>query len=144
MQWICGPFVLATIIMPFERLFVLRHSLITLLYFIQIYIFVPLIQTSSHFNAFHTFFTFHQLFHMYNSRQNILLIPDIRCRWSVKARNKIFVFNYNYNYSNNILLSNFYSQRNLPWNLRANLLQFTMINGVAGTRNRALVTTQWL
>ena len=66
---------------------------------------------------------------MYNSTQNILLIPDIGCRWSMKARNKIFVSDYNYNYSNNILLSNYYSQRNLPWNLRANLLQFSMING---------------
>ena len=47
----------------------------------------------------------------------------------MKARNKIFVSDYNYNYSNNILLSNYYSQRNLPWNLRANLLQFSMING---------------
>ena len=32
------------------------------------------------FLRFHTFFTFHQLFDMYNSTQNILLIPDIRCR----------------------------------------------------------------
>ena len=35
-------FVLKTIIMPFKRLFVLSHSLIRSLYFIPIYIFIPL------------------------------------------------------------------------------------------------------
>ena len=46
MQRICGPFVLKTIIMPFKRLFVLWHSLIRSLYFIQVYIFKPLIQSA--------------------------------------------------------------------------------------------------
>ena len=36
MQRICGPFVFQTIIMPFKGLFVLWHSLIRSLYFIQI------------------------------------------------------------------------------------------------------------
>ena len=46
MQRICGPFVLKTIIMPFKRLFVLWHSLIRSLYFIQVYIFIPLIHSA--------------------------------------------------------------------------------------------------
>ena len=46
MQRICGPFVFQTIIMPFKRLFVLWHSLINRsLYFIQVYIFIPLIHS---------------------------------------------------------------------------------------------------
>ena len=42
-QWICGPFVSKTIIiiMPFNRLFVLWHTLTRSLYFIQVYIFIP-------------------------------------------------------------------------------------------------------
>ena len=43
MHRICRAFVLETIIMPFKRLFVLWHSLIRSLYFIQVYIFIPLI-----------------------------------------------------------------------------------------------------
>ena len=46
MQRICGPFVFQTIIMPFKRLFVLWHSLIRSLYFIQVYIFIPLIHSA--------------------------------------------------------------------------------------------------
>ena len=46
MQRICGPFVLKTIIMPFKRLFVLWHSLIRSLYFIQVYIFISLIHSA--------------------------------------------------------------------------------------------------
>ena len=46
MQRTCGPFVFQTIIMPFKRLFVLWHSLINRsLYFIQVYIFIPLIHS---------------------------------------------------------------------------------------------------
>ena len=39
-------FVLKTVIMPFKRLFVLWHSLIKSLYFIQVYIFIPLIHSA--------------------------------------------------------------------------------------------------
>ena len=46
MQRICGPFVLKTLIMPFNILFVLWHSLIRPLYFIQVYIFIPLIHSA--------------------------------------------------------------------------------------------------
>ena len=53
-QRICGPIVLKTIIMPFNRLFVLWHSLTRSLYFIQVYIFIPLINSASFFRAFHT------------------------------------------------------------------------------------------
>ena len=55
MQRICGPFVLQTIIMPFKRLFVLWHSLIRSLCFIQVYIFIPLIHSAPFLRAFHTF-----------------------------------------------------------------------------------------
>ena len=46
MQRICGPFVLKIIIMPFKRLFVLWHLLIRSLYFIKVYIFIPLIHSA--------------------------------------------------------------------------------------------------
>ena len=46
MQRICGPFVLKTIIMPFKRSFDLWHSLIRSLYFIWVFIFIPLIHSS--------------------------------------------------------------------------------------------------
>ena len=46
MQCICGPLVLKTIIMSFRRLFVLWHSLIRSLYYIQVYIFIPLIHSA--------------------------------------------------------------------------------------------------
>ena len=46
MQGICRPLVLKTIIMSFKRLFVLWHSLIRSLYFIQVYIFTPLIHSA--------------------------------------------------------------------------------------------------
>ena len=48
-QRICGPFVLKTIIInhfAFEVLFVLCHSLIRSLYFIQVYIFIPLMHSA--------------------------------------------------------------------------------------------------
>ena len=46
MQRTCGPCVFQTIIMSFKRLFVLWHSLINRsLYFIQVYIFIPLIHS---------------------------------------------------------------------------------------------------
>ena len=46
MQRIWRPFALKTIVMPFKRLFVLWHSLIRYLYFIQVYIFIPLIHSA--------------------------------------------------------------------------------------------------
>ena len=56
MQRDCGPFVFQTIIMPFKRLFVLWHSLIRSLYFIQVYGFIPLIYSAPFLRALHTFY----------------------------------------------------------------------------------------
>ena len=58
-QRTCGPFVMKTIIMPVKTIFVLWHSLIRSLYFIQVYIFIPLIHSC----VLH--FTLHQFFLMY-------------------------------------------------------------------------------
>ena len=62
MQRICEPFVLKTIIMPFERLFVLWHPLIRSLSFIQVYIVIPGIHFApflrlSHILLYTNFFT---------------------------------------------------------------------------------------
>ena len=64
MQRICGPFVSKTIIMnhfPFERLFVLWHSLIRSLYFIQVY-FLYLRIHSAPFLRFSLYFTYTYFF----------------------------------------------------------------------------------
>lgn len=63
-----------------DYLYTFRETLCleTLPYYIVVF------HSNLYFCASHTnfvpFFTFHQLFHMYNSTQNILLIPDIGCR----------------------------------------------------------------
>ena len=55
MQRICGPFVLKTIIMPFKRIFDLWHSLIRSLYFIWVYIFIPVIHSAPFLRFSHIF-----------------------------------------------------------------------------------------
>ena len=104
MHRICGPFVLKTIIMPFKRLFVLWHSLIRSLYFIQIDIFIPLTHSApflrfSHILLYTNFFTF-------VTTRNIFLIPD-----DAVARNLIIIFNFSSQrpHLNYIFLSNVYS-----------------------------------
>ena len=62
MQRICGPFVLKTVIISFERIFVLWHSLIWSFYFIQAYI-LYLWYIPPHSCAFYTF-CLHQFFHI--------------------------------------------------------------------------------
>ena len=73
------------------------------LYFIQIHISIPVIQTSPIF--------FHQFFHILTLTRNIFLIPNNGVDRSAKARNIIVNFNCNSlrPHSNNILLSNVYS-----------------------------------
>ena len=62
-QQTCEPFVLKTIIIiPLKRIFVLWHSLIRSLYFIQVHIFIPLIITFRLILALFTQFTVHQFF----------------------------------------------------------------------------------
>ena len=89
MQRICGPFVLKTIIKPFKRLFVLWHSLIRSLYFIQVYIFIPLSDTFRPILALFTHFTGHQFFLMHITTRNIFLIPG-----DAVSRNLIIVYNF--------------------------------------------------
>ena len=60
-QRICGPFVFQTIIMPFKRLFVLWHSFIRSLYFIQVYIFIYTFNTFRPILALFTHFTLHDI-----------------------------------------------------------------------------------
>ena len=88
-QRICGPIVLKTIIMPFNRLFVLWHSLTRSLYFIQVYIFIPLINSASFFRAFHTSYFTPFFFLMYITTRNIFLIPV-----DAVARNLIIILNF--------------------------------------------------
>ena len=88
-QRICGPIVLKTIIMPFNRLFVLWHSLTRSLYFIQVYIFIPLINSASFFRAFHTSYFTPFCFLMYITTRNIFLIPV-----DAVARNLIIILNF--------------------------------------------------
>ena len=88
-QRICGPIVLKTIIMPFNRLFVLWHSLTRSLYFIQVYIFIPLINSAPFFRAFHTSYFTLFFFLKYITTRNIFLIPV-----DAVARNIIIILNF--------------------------------------------------
>ena len=113
MQRICGPFVFQTIIMPFKRLFVLWHSLIRSLYFIQVYIFIPLIHSApflrfSHILLYTNFFT-------YITTRNIFLIPD-----DAVARNLIIIFNFSSQrpHLNYIFLSNVYSFDTMEFSMK--------------------------
>ena len=118
MQRICGPFVLKTIIMPFKRLFVLWHSLIRSLYFIQVYIFIPLIHSApflrfSHILLYTNFF--------------LRILP----REDAVARNLIIVYNFSSQrpHLNYLFLSNVYSfdtfEFSMKHNISTNLLIFT-------------------
>ena len=121
MHRICRPFFFKTIIMPFERLFVLWHSLIRSLYFIQVYIFIPLIH-SAPFLRFWRILLYNNFFLC--TTRNIFLIPH-----DTVAQNLIIIFNLSSQrpHLNYIFLSNVYSliQWNFPWNISPNLLIFT-------------------
>ena len=88
MQRVCGPFLLKTIIMPFKRLFVLWHSLIRSLYFIQIYIFIPLTHSAPFLRFSHTLL-YTNFFLVYITTRNTFLIPD-----DAVARNLIIFFDF--------------------------------------------------
>ena len=104
-QGTCGPFVLKTIIMPFNRIFVLWHSLIRSLYFIQVYIFIPLIHSAPFLRAFHIFY-FTPIFSSVYNYAKYLFIPD-----DAVARNLIIIFNFSSQrpHLNYTFLSNVYS-----------------------------------
>ena len=92
-------------ITPFKRLFVLRDSLIRSLYFIQVYIFIPLIH-SAPFLRFSHILLYPQFFLVYITSQNIFPIPD-----EIVVRNSIiiFIFSSRRPHLNYIFLSNVYS-----------------------------------
>ena len=107
MHGIWRAFVLETIIMPFERLFIPWHSLIRSLYFIQVY-------TSDTFRSnlvLLTHFTLHQFFPMYITTRNIFLIPD-----DTIARN--FNFSSQRPHLNYIFLSNVYSFDTMEFSMK--------------------------
>ena len=62
--------------MPLKRLFVLWHSLIRSLYFIQVYILIPLIH-SAPFSRFSHILLYTNFFLMYITTRNVFLIPDV-------------------------------------------------------------------
>ena len=115
MQWICGPFVFQTIIMPFKRLFVLWHSLIRSLNFIQVYIFIPLIHSAPFLRASDTFHFTPYFFLCILPRQIFLLIPD-----DAVARNLIIIFNFSSQrpHLNYIFLSNVYSFDTIEFSMK--------------------------
>ena len=107
MHRICRAFVLETIIMPFERLFVPWHSLIRSLYFIHVY-------TSDTFRpnlVLLTHFTLHQFFPMYITTRNLFLIPDDNV-----ARN--FNFSSQRPHLNYIFLSDVYSFDTMEFSMK--------------------------
>ena len=114
-QRTCEPFVLKTIIiMPFKRIFVLWHSLIRSLYFIQVHIFIPLIHSApflrfSHSLIYTNFFLcilLHEIF---------FFIPD-----DAVARNLIIILNFSSQrpYLNYIFLSNVYSFDTMEFSMK--------------------------
>ena len=123
MYWICRPFVLKTIIVPFERLFVPWHSLIRSLYFIQVYILIPLIHSAPFLRFWHillytNFFLCilpREIFFL--SLMTLLL--EILLLFLISAVKSligtIFFF----------LTFIVLKQWNFPWNISANLLIFT-------------------
>ena len=124
MQRICGPFVLKTIIMPFKRLFVLWHSLIRSLYFIQVYIFIPLIHSAPFVPFSHILLYTNFFWCIIITTQNIFPFPD-----DAVARKLIviFIFSSRRPQLNYIFLSNVYSFATMEFskNISANLLIFT-------------------
>ena len=109
MQRICRPFVLKTIITTFKRLFVLWHSLIRSLYFIQVYIFIPLIHSAP-------FLRFSRiLLYTYITTRNIFLLPD-----DAVAQNLIIVYNFSSQrrHLNYLFLSNDYSFDTIEFSMK--------------------------
>ena len=112
MHRICRPFVLKTIIMPFERLFVPWHSLIRSLHFIQVYIFIPLMH-SAPFLRFWRILLYTNFFLC--TTRNIFLIPD-----DTVAQNLIIIFNLSSQrpHLNYIFLSNVYSFDTMEFSMK--------------------------
>ena len=93
------------IILPFERLFVLGDSIIISLYFIKVYIFIPLIHSPPFLSFSHILLT--RIFSDVYYHAECFSYPWW-CRWSAKARNLILIFNFSSQrlHLNYILLSN--------------------------------------
>ena len=113
MHRICRPFVLKTIIMPFERLFVPWHSLIRSLHLFK-FIFLYLWYTPP-ILALLTHFTLHQFFPTYITTRNIFLIPD-----DTVAQNLIIIFNFSSQrpHLNYIFLSNIHSFDTMEFSMK--------------------------
>ena len=133
-QRTCGPFVLKTIIMPFKRIFVLWHSLIRSLYFIQVYIFIPLIHSALLLRFSHILL--HQFFLMYITTRNIILIPD-----DAVARNLIVTFNFSSwrPHLNYIFLSNVYSFDTMEFSMKHKLQAMLLLFNKSGSLECAKV-----
>ena len=96
-------------------LFVLRHSLIRSLYFIQVYISRPLLHSAPFLRAFHTFYFTPIFFLMCITTGNIFLIPD-----DAVARNLIIVYNFSSQrpHLNYLFLSNVYSFDTIEFSMK--------------------------
>ena len=94
-----------TINIAFKRLFVLSHSLIRSLYFIQVYIFIPLIHSAPFLRFSHILLTPIFSYEYYHGEY---FSYPWWCRWTAKARNLIYFFNFSIQrpHLNYILLSN--------------------------------------
>ena len=119
-QWTCGPFFLKTIIMPFKRISVLWHSLIRSLYFIQVFIFIPLIHSApflcfSHILLYTNFFLCILLCKIFFVSLMTLLL-GIQLLFLISAVWAVFSF----------LTFIVLIQWNFPRNISANLLIFTI------------------
>ena len=114
-QRTCGPFVLKTIIiMPVKRIFVLWHSLIRSLYFIQVHIFIPLIHSAPFLRFSHSLL-YTNFFWCILLREFLFFIPD-----DAVARNLIIIFNFSSQrpYLNYIFLSNVYSFDTMEFSMK--------------------------
>ena len=107
-------FVFQTISMPFKRLFVLWHLLIRSLYFIQVYIFIPLIQ-SPHSCALFTHLSLHQFFSYVYYRAKYFSYLWWRCC----SEFNFFFFNFSSQRPHlNIFLSNVYSFDTMEFSMK--------------------------
>ena len=95
--------------MRFERLFVLWPPLIRSLYFIQVYIFIPLINSAPFLRFSHTLLYTNFFICIYP--RGIYFFNPWWCCWSATARNVIYIVNFSSPrpYLNYILLSNVWS-----------------------------------
>ena len=121
MQRFCGPFVLKTIIMPFKRLFVLWLLLIKSLYFIQVYIFIPLIYSAPflRFSHIYTIFFLCILLREILLLSLMTLLLGISLLFFISAV-KGLIWTVFFFLTFIVLI-----QWNFPWNISANLPIFT-------------------